>query len=59
MYINMREECGLMKREVLKSQITKMGVTCDDKIYIDCIFVCVYVHIYSESTQGEKINISL
>ena len=48
-----------MKREVLKSQITKTSVTYNDKIYIGCIFVCIYVHMYSESTQGEKIIISL
>ena len=39
-----------MKHKVLKSQITKMSVTYDDKIYI---------HINKESMQGEKINISV
>ena len=36
-----------------------MSVTYDNKIYIDSTFVCIYVHIYRESIQGEKINISL
>ena len=46
--------------ETQRAQIsTKMSVTYDDKIYIDFIFVCIYVHIYRESIQGEKINSSL
>ena len=58
-YINMEEECGLMKQKVLKSQITKMSIICDNKIFIDSRFVCIYVHIYRESIQGEMITVNL